>query len=173
MGEVETVTATVWARWGITDRVSLIANLPYVDVASDGLGGFADSGLQDLAVLAKLRLATIESGAARHSFAAGAGARTPLSDYEANAPVSLGDGTTDILARFVYQFERGPLYFTQQLGYDLRGEDAPDGFPLVSEVGYTVGRVTLSAQYLLYMADGGTDIGDPGFTFPSNQDETA
>ena len=22
------------------------------------------------------------------------------------------------------------------------------------------------------MADGGTDIGDPGFTFPSNKDET-
>ena len=172
VGEVETVTTTLWARWGITDRISLIANIPYVDVDSDGLGGFADSGLQDIAALVNFKLGEIDGGSVRHVFAAAVGGRTPISDYEANAPVSLGDGTTDGLARLVYQLESGSFFFTQQVGFDARGDDAPDGFPLVSELGYTVGRTTLSAQYFLYIADGGTDIGDPGFTFPSNQDET-
>lgn len=172
VGEVETLTATLWLRWGLTDRLALVANLPYVDVDSDGLGGFADSGLQDLSVLASYRLGTIERSNLRHVFAAAAGGRTPLSDYEGDAPVSLGDETTDVLARFVYQLEIGRLYFSQQIGFDLRGDDAPDGYPLVSELGYTAGRTTWTVRYQRYLADGGTDIGDSGFTFPSNREES-
>lgn len=172
VGEVEITSITLWGQFGFTDRFALVANLPYVDADSDGLGGFEDSGLQDVAALAKFRFAEIESSGVRHSFVAAAGGRTPASDYEANLPVDLGDGTTDLLARFVYQLEAGGFYFSQQVGYDLRGDDAPNGFPLLTEVGYSFGRVTVNGTYYVYIADGGTDIGDPGFTFPSNKDET-
>lgn len=172
IGEVEITSISVWAQYGITDRFAVVANLPYVDADSDGLGGFEDSGLQDVAALAKFRFAQIDKGNARHSFIAAAGGRTPVSDYEANLPVDLGDGTTDFLARFVYQLEAGGFYFSQQVGFDLRGDEAPDGFPLLTEVGYSFSRATVNAFYYDYQADGGTDIGDPGFTFPSNKDET-
>jgi hypothetical protein len=173
VGEVETTSITLWAQFGFTDNFALVANLPYVDTDSDGLGGFEDSGLQDVAALAKFRFAQIESSSGlRHSFIAAAGGSTPASDYEANLPVDLGDGTTDFQARFVYQLESEGFYFSQQVGYDVRGDDAPDGFPLLTELGYTFGRVTINAAFYNYIADGGTDIGDPGFTFPSNQDET-
>lgn len=172
VGEVETTSITLWGQFGFTDRFALVANLPYVDVDNDGLGPFGDSGLQDIAALAKFRFAEIQSSGARHSFVAAAGVRTPASDYEANLPVDLGDGTTDFLARFVYQVETGGFYFSQQVGFDLRSDDAPDGFPLLTELGYSFGRVTINGSYYVYIADGGTDIGDPGFTFPSNKDET-
>ena len=55
--------------------------------------------------------------------------------------MSLGDGTTDVLLRAVYQFEHGSFYFSQQVGYDLRGGDAPDGIPLYTEAGYNLGAV--------------------------------
>jgi hypothetical protein len=173
VGEVETTSFTLWTQWGFTDDLALVANLPYVDADSDGLGGFSESDLQDLAVLVKYRFHQVDSGSARHSFVGAAGGRTPASDYEDNLPVDVGDGTSDVLVRLVYQLETGGFYFSQQVGFDLRGGDAPDGFPLVSELGYSFGRVTLNASYLRYIADGGTDIGDPGFTFPSNQDETS
>jgi hypothetical protein len=67
--------------------------------------------------------------------------------------------------------QSGNFYFSQQVGYDLRSDDAPDGIPLYTELGVTAGPVTYSALYQQLIADGGTDIGDPGFTFPSNQDE--
>lgn len=172
VGEVETTSYTVWLQWGFTDRLALVANLPYVDADSDGLAGFEESDLQDLSALLRYRLVDVEGGTTRHTLTAAGGVRTPASDYEENSPVDVGDGSTDALFRLVYQFENGPFYFSQQVGYDLRGDDVPDGFPFYTEVGYTFGRVTANALYLRYVADGGTDIGDPGFTFPSNQDET-
>jgi hypothetical protein len=172
IGTVTTRSYSLWARYGFTDRVAVIANVPYVDVDSNGLAGFADSGLQDLSAMVELK-ALERGGESRHRLVVAVGGRTKLSDYEANAPVSLGDGTTDVLLRLVYQFERHGFYFSQEVGYDLRGGDAPDGTPLYTELGYTLRRVTITGFYLRYVAHGGTDIGDPGFTFPSNKDETA
>lgn len=173
VGEVETTSFSFWGQYGFTDRVALVVNLPYVDVESDGLGGFGDSGVQDLAALVKVRLLANETGGGvRHSLTGAVGFRTALEDYEANLPVDLGDNTDDGLLRVVYQLEAGSFFASQQVGFDLRSGDAPDGFPLVTEIGYGFGAVTLSAFYSDYIADGGTDIGDPGFTFPSNKDET-
>lgn len=171
LGEVETSSLSLWFRWGFTDRLSVVANLPYVDVTTDGFAGFEDSGLADLEALLLFRLLESSSGNLRHRLVAGAGLRTPASDYEGNAPISLGDDTTDALLRVVYQLESGGFYASQQVGFDSRGDDAPDTFPLVTEVGYTYGGVTFSGFYQKLIADGGTDIGDPGFTFPSNQEE--
>lgn len=172
IGEVETESLALWLRFGLTDRLALVANLPYVDVTTDGLAGFEDSGVQDLSALLAYRLWEAGGGSLDHRLVLAGGVRTPVGDYEGNAPVSLGDDTTDGLARLVYQLESGGFYFSQQLGYDYRGGDAPDGFPLYTELGYSWGAVTATAFYHRYIADGGTDIGDPGFTFPSNKDET-
>lgn len=171
LGEVETTSLSLWTRWGLTDRLALVANLPYVEVSTDGFAGFEDDGLADLEALLLFRALERSSGAVRHRLVAGAGVRTPASDYEGNAPVSLGDDTTDVLLRLVYQLERGGFYLSQQVGFDSRSDDAPDGFPLYTEVGYTVGSITFSGSYSRLFADGGTDIGEPGFTFPSNQEE--
>ncbi|HEX9734298.1 MAG TPA: hypothetical protein VGG06_20190 [Thermoanaerobaculia bacterium] len=171
VGEVTTDSFTTWMTWGFTDDLALVLNLAYVDVTSDGLAGFEDSGLQDGAVLAKYRFASFQRGNASHSFLGAAGLRTPLSSYEGNAPVSLGDDTTDTLVRFIYHLESGRFYYSQQVGYDLRSDDAPEGIPIYAELGWSTGRATLTLLYSQYFADGGTDIGDPGFTFPSNKDE--
>ena len=171
VGETTTKSFALWLRYGLTDRLAVVANVPYVEATSDGLGGFEDSGLQDLSAV--LTFKALEGGSAsRQRLVVGVGGRTELSDYQANSPVSIGDGTTDVLFRAVYQFEHRGFYFSQQIGYDLRGGDAPNGIPLYTEVGNTWGRFTLNGFYLRYIARGGTDIGDPGFTFPSNQDET-
>ena len=171
LGEVETTSLSLWTRWGLTDRLALVANLPYVEVSTDGFAGFEDDGLADLEALLLFRALERSSATVRHRLVAGVGVRTPASDYEGNAPVSLGDDTTDVLLRLVYQLERGGFYVSQQVGFDSRSDDAPDGFPLYTEVGYTVGSITFSGSYSRLFADGGTDIGEPGFTFPSNQEE--
>lgn len=171
LGEVETTSLSLWFRWGFTDRLSVVANLPYVEVSTDGFAGLEDDGAADLEALVLFRALEASRGAVLHRLVAGAGVRTPASDYEGDAPISLGDDTTDALLRLIYQLERGSFYLSQQVGFDARGSDAPDTFPLFTELGYTFGRVTVSAFYSNLLADGGTDIGDPGFTFPSNQEE--
>ena len=170
VGEVDTQSLSVWGAYGLTDRVTLIANLPYVDTEGDGLGGFSEDGLSDISLLGACRL----FGSAdhnRHTVVGAFGLRTIASNYVADAPVSVGDGTADWLLRAIYQFRHANFYVSQQVGFDLRGGDAPNGMPLYTEIGNTWGRTTLNAFYSRLLADDGTDIGDPGFTFPSNEEE--
>lgn len=172
VGKVTTKSASLWMRYAFTDRFQVVADLSYVDVDSNGTGGFADKGLQDVTAFAMYRLFESESaGGVRQSLSVAAGIRTPLSNYVGDAPVSLGDAGTDGLLRLVYQVEVGSFYASQQIGFDARGDDPPNGFPLYTELGYTFGRATVGGFYIDYIADGGSDIGDPGFTFPGNQEE--
>ncbi len=169
VGEVDTQSLAIWLAYGITDRVTLIANLPYVEAEGDGTAGFEEKDLSDFSALAAFRLA--ESGDGRHSFTGAAGLRTIASNYLADNPVSVGDGTADWLVRAIYQFRHKRFYVSQQVGYDVRGGDAPNGFPLYTEIGHTWGRTTVNAFYQMLISESGTDIGDPGFTFPSNEEE--
>lgn len=170
VGEVDTRSVSVWLAYGITPDLTVVATLPWVDSEGDGLGGFRESDFQDATVMGVYRLGA--AGGSTHSqFLGGLGVRTPASDYEPNLPVDVGDGTTDWLVRFVYQLQHGAFYWSQQVGYDIRGEDAPDGLLLYTEVGYTWGRTTINGSFSKLLADGGTNIGDPGFTFPSNEEE--
>jgi hypothetical protein len=171
LGTVDLTSITLWGRFGLTDNAALIVNLPHVDADNDGLVNFDDSGLQDAAALLLARFASYGSGAVQHRWLGGLGLRTPASGYEANLPVDIGDGTTDILTRLVYQLEWGGGYFSQQVGFDLRSKDAPDNWTLYTELGFPTGPVTWIGYYQQVLANGGTDIGDSGFTFPSNQEE--
>jgi hypothetical protein len=40
VGQVDTDSASLWWRHGLTERLTVIATVPYVDVDSDGLAGF-------------------------------------------------------------------------------------------------------------------------------------
>lgn len=169
VGEVDTTSVSVFLAYGLTDRLTLFAELPYVDAEGDGTAGFFANDLSDLTALASYRV--WGGGESRHSLLCAAGIRTIASNYVADAPVSVGDGTADWLARVVYQYRGERFYVSQQVGLDVRGGDAPDGIPLYTEAGLTWRRATFIAFYSQLVADGGTDIGDPGFTFPSNQEE--
>jgi len=158
-------------NWGFSDRLALVADLAHVDAQAGGTSGMEDGGLQDASLLLLRRLAGTERAGVSHELVGALGLRTSLASYEANAPVARGDDTTDGLLRLVYLLRSGPFYWSQQVGFDLRSDDAPDGFPIYTEVGYGLGRFTAIGFYSLYLADGGTDIGESGFTFPSNQEE--
>jgi len=171
LGRVTTSSTALFTQFGLADGVSLVANLPYVSTSGDGQAGFAEKGLQDISALLKVRVFAFGTRA-RSSVVFAGGIRTIASNYEGNKPVSIGDGTADGLLRLVYLLQAGRFYWSQQVGFDVRGGEAPNGFPLYTEVGLGFGRATASLLYQGYFADGGTDIGDPGFTFPSNRDET-
>ncbi len=172
LGEVETNTISLWARYGITDRISVAVSLPYVDVDTDGLAGFSDSGVQDLEASVQFRLLDVDRGAWNHRVSLGASLRTPAGSYEGNAPISLGDDTTDAIVGAGWAGGTGAWLVSAQATYAVRGDDAPDTSNLRLEVGRSFGsRVWAALGYGLQRASSGTDIGEPGFTFPSNKEE--
>lgn len=173
LGEISTRSATLWLSWGFSDRLALIADVAYVESSAAGPAGLEDSGPQDASLLFARRLWRRGQGRIEHSLVAAAGLRTAVEAYEENAPVARGDQTTDGLARLVYLLRAGRFYWSQQVGFDLRGGEAPDAFPLYTEIGWSAGRFTWIAGFSFLFADGGTNIGEPGFTFPSNREEFA
>jgi hypothetical protein len=171
LGEVENQSLALWFNWGFTDDLALVGNVAYVDTDSDGTSRLAEESFQDLELLLEYRFLSRARGSVRHQLLAAAGIRTPLTDYPADLPVDVGDGSTDALFRIVYHLDAGRFYFSQQVGFDVRGEDPPNGFPLYTELGYTTGPVTWTGFFSKLVADGGSDIGDPGFTFSGNREE--
>ncbi len=169
LGRVHSESVSLWLRVGIRDDLALVVNLPYVATRAEGSAGFAERSLQDLTVLAKAHLTALDRGP--HRFFVAGGMRTPASSYVADQPVDVGDGTSDLLLRFVYQFQAGRFHLSQQVGLDLRGGGAPNGCPLYIELGRSAGRFTVSLYHVLYEADGGSDIGEPGASFPGNEEE--
>lgn len=173
LGEIETNSVSLWGAYGLNDRVTLFASLPHVDTEGDGTSNLSESGLQDLSLMAAYRFGTTGSDI-RHQFVGAFGLRTPGSDYVSDAPIAIGDSTTDLLFRFVYLLQRGSFYFSQQIGLDARGEDAPDSYPLYTELGYTVGRATFTVSFDKLIVRDGFDIMGPGFSaaeFPNLREE--
>lgn len=170
IGTVDTKSTTLWVGYGITDRLSLVANLPYIDTRSDGLAGFGQGALQDLTVLGKYRFGSVGSKA-RSDFIGAFGTRTIASNYEIqNSVVDIGDGTADWLARFIYALHANHFHLSQSVGWDWRGGVAPDGRPFYTVVGTAWGPIIVDAFYGRLDARGGTDIGS-GAPFPSNKEE--
>lgn len=168
--DVNTDSLSVWVAYGITDDLTLVANLPWI--RSDGTTSFGlkEEDFQDFSVYGKYRFLSLGSGDIRNDFVAAAGVRTNVTDYENNvSPVNIGDGTTDGLFSVIYQFNWRGLYASQQVSYAVRGADAPNNLAWYTEAGYTCHRVTFTGWYSVQDSRGGTDIGDPGFTFPSNR----
>ncbi|HVS66749.1 MAG TPA: transporter [Thermoanaerobaculia bacterium] len=170
LGTVDTFSASLWWRHGLTERLTVVATVPYVDVEGDGTANLSDSGAQDLSAFLQYRIWSGAAGRTRHSFSVGVGGRTPVGDYEGDSPISLGDDTTDALLRAVWLVQAGRWYVSTQTGWDFRGDPAPNGLPLAVTAGRSFGNLTPSVTWYRYWADGGTDIG-PGVPFPSNKDE--
>ncbi|MGQ0722882.1 MAG: hypothetical protein ACT4PE_15140 [Candidatus Eiseniibacteriota bacterium] len=169
LGRVETGSVSLWFDLGLSEDVALVGTLAYVDVASDAVPIRTAQGLQDRAFLLRYRFAAMENAGWRHSFVAGAGVRAPASPYVADATVALGDGTHDGLFRLVYQVQADFLagaYLAAELGWDVREKDSPDGASLHGELGAGTGRVSIAGTLTRTWADGGSDIGDTGFTYP-------
>lgn len=101
IGTVTTSSVTVSAAYGLTDRVTLLASLPYVwTEASQGvLHGLR--GRQDLTVMAKVRLLNpLLAGRARLKLLAVGAAGMPTSDYTPDfLPMSIGLHSRSVTGR--------------------------------------------------------------------------
>jgi hypothetical protein len=168
-------TTFVSASYGITDRLSIDAQLAYGETdfpvnpvlsPQGGLSGITDSkiGLRyafynDNGAALTLRAAAIIEG-----------------DYETGAISSLGDGGSGAEVAFLAgkAFESGAA-ISGELGYRTRGNDVPDDW-----FGAVTGSYAFNDHFGAYVgyqfvrADGDLDIGAPGFSparFPEVDEE--
>ena len=192
VGTVTTRSVAVHLGYGVNERLTVIAGLPYVwTEASQGvLHGMR--GRQDLTLLAKYRVANpLIAGRARLKLLAVAGASTPTSDYTPDfLPMSIGlhsksamtrvaahlqdrtgwfvDGYGERLWRSNVTLDR-TAYFTEGQYFETNEVAMPDVAKYRGTVGWQRGAwcipVGLTAQRTL----GGGDIRRQDMPFVSNR----
>lgn len=189
LGTVTTRTYIYMPNYGITNRLNLMASVPYVRTKASAGTLHGMEGLQDLMVLLKWKAYTTELGKSRLSLFLLGGFSTPLSGYTADfLPMSIGLGSTNLLARGMADYRRGRFTVTGSAAYIRRSNVRLDRdayydteLHLTSEVrmpnaaefqlrtGYR-GRYLIAEALLTQMNTlGGFDITKNNMPFPSNR----
>jgi hypothetical protein len=191
LGTLTTQTSSWYANYGVTDRLNVIATLPYVQThASQGVLRNMQ-GLQDISVAAKYQLFSARSpiGLVR-TFAVGA-AGLPLTDYTPDFyPLSIGSNSKRASARFTVNLQtkpgwyvnaspaytwRGtvtldrPYYFTDGELFLTSDVDMPNVFDYVLSGGYIRRGLMATALFAQQRTLGGGDIRRQDMPFVSNR----
>ncbi len=177
---------------GLSDRLNVIASLPWVSTQASGGQMRGVSGFQDVGLWLKATALKSTLGAGTLSIFGVLGMTLPTSNYlEDYAPFSLGLGCPDFSIRATpqYQFDMG-LYIRGTAAYMVRGNatierdyyytthgvysdevDMPNAMSYAATLGYWLLDYTLQveASYDGLNSFGGHDIRRQDAGFPSNK----
>ena len=181
---------SLYAKMGLTDKLTLILNAPYISAKGEGnpdpiSGNTKESGLQDLGVAAKYRaFGTTFTGGKIDGITA-LGFSIPMG-YESNSILSIGNGafSTNLHVGGHLQLDQG-FFTTLVAGYSFKGKaadsfnvnggndyDVPNAFLAMAKVGYASSKfyAELWADHQGTSSDG-VDIMGPGFAgnFPETR----
>lgn len=173
---------SLFAKYGITDRLSAVVSLPYISAKNtsgvpDPVNGETSiSGLQDITIGLKLNAYTFNFKKADLSILT-AGAIVIPTDYEPVGILSLGSGAFGVDLRFGLHLKTDIGFFsTLYAGYNLRGDadnnlfpnrgdfNVPNSFVTTGKIGYAGKHIYVEAWADYSNSEEGVDIGAPGFT---------
>ena len=192
IGTLTTRSTTMVAGYGVTDKLSIMASLPYVSThASQGV--LSDmSGFQDLSMAAKYRFLRLESAQHRtlSAFLVGAAA-VPVSNYTPDFyPLSIGAGDGRASARLIVNLDPGAglfvsgssaytfcgnvtlnrnSYYTNGQLYLTNKVTMPNVVENALSAGYRSGRWQLPVSLVQQRTLGGSDIRRQDMPFVSNR----
>ena len=189
LGTVTTQAVMYMGNYGITNKLNVMASVPYVwTEASQGtLHGM--KGLQDLSVFVKWKPVTKSFGKNQFALFTIGGFSTPLSDYVIDfLPMSIGLSSTNLMARGMIDYRRGRFTATGSATYVWRSNVKLDRdsyydteLHLTDEVkmpnatlyqlrtGYRGKYLIAEALLTNWTTLGGFDITKNNMPFPSNR----
>ena len=195
IGSVTTQSVAWMGSYGLTDKLNVVAMLPYVSTkASQGtLSGM--HGVQDLTLGVKYRALQTSLGSGTLAAFAVGSVGTPVSDYTPDyLPLSIGLGSRRASGRATlnYTSKRGffvnasaaytlrddvtldrPSYYTDGHLYYSDRVAMPDVIDYVVSVGYVKGRVHAPISFSQMHTLGGGDIRRQDMPFVSNRMKTS
>lgn len=191
IGTLTTRTSAWYVNYGVTDRLNVIATMPYVRTrASQGVLQ-SMQGLQDFTVAAKYQLFSVSSpiGLVR-TFAAGS-TGLPMTDYTADFyPLSIGSNSRRASGRFTANLQTKPgwfvngstaytwranvtldrpYYFTDGQLFLTNDVDMPDVFDYTLSGGYLRRGLMATLSFSQQRTQGGGDIRRQDMPFVSNR----
>ena len=192
IGTLTTRSAMLAGHYGVTDRITLVAMVPYVWTRSSQGTLHGMEGVQDLTVAAKYRLlATPFTTRGTVSAFLGAAAGVPLTDYTPDfMPLSIGSASRRFSGRFTLAFETPDAWFVSgsaahtwrnkvtldRAAYYTDGQLyltdevwMPRVFDYTLSAGYRKGRLYIPVSFTEQRTLGGADIRRQDMPFVSNR----
>ena len=189
LGKVTTQSFSVMGSYGISGKLKLLFNVPYIKTkASEGtLHGM--EGFQDLSLYVKYMPVETKLGAGTFSLYTIAGVSTPLSNYVADfMPLSIGLHSKTASARLMLDYQVGKIFATGSGTYIFRDNikldrsayyttemhlsnqvQMPDATNFNFRAGYRTSKLIAEAILNKFTTLGGFDISRNNMPFPSNR----
>jgi hypothetical protein len=190
LGTVTTKSASVMGNYGISRKLNLLFNIPYVTTKASAGQLKGQKGLQDISLIAKWRFVNKKMGDARLALYGIGGISLPLTNYVADyLPLSIGLHSRMAIARLMADYYYHDKWFaTASATYMYRGNieldrnayytdrlilsnevAMPDVTNLHLRVGYRTRLLIAEAVFNKMNTNGGFDITRNNMPFPSNQ----
>ncbi|MCL7763764.1 transporter [Polaribacter sp. Z014] len=187
--EIDQNVYSLYAKYGITNKLSVVLNAPYISAEGNGIadplnGTTKQDGFQDISIGLKYNAYTFNFEKVNLDVITGLSVDIPTG-YEANGILSLGNNTfsTNLTAGLHLQNDVG-LFATFLNSYQFRGDadntvggadfDVPNAYYATTKIGYASSLIYVEG-WLDYLAStDGVDIGGAGFTgnnFPETKVE--
>jgi len=191
IGKVTTQSLTWVGTYGITNKINVIAMVPYVktDASKGTLHGM--QGLQDLSIGVKYNFFKKKLEKSAFNAFGVFNFSTPLSDYTPDFyPLSIGSHTTNLQYRLTAHAKMDPgIFVNTSVGYTWRSNTTldrpsyfdgnqffltdevqmPNVFDLFVSLGYHKGALQTELQYVQMNTLGGADIRRQDMPFVSNR----
>jgi len=189
LGTVTTQSVIYMSSYGITDRLNVLVNVPYVwtNASAGTLHGM--KGFQDIDLDLKYEIYKTKIGKGELSLIGLMGFSTPLSNYENDfLPMSIGLGSTNLSGRLTADYQNGLFFTTLSSAYVYRSNvtidrtsyytnqinytdevDMPNQLNSNFFVGIRNSNLTAQVQLMNMYTFGGFDIRKNDMPFVSNQ----
>jgi hypothetical protein len=189
IGTITTQAFAVMGAYGVTDKLNLLFNVPYLSTkASQGtMRGM--QGVQDLSLIAKYMPIEKEIGPGTFSLYTIGGVSLPLTNYVADyLPLSIGLKSRSAMARLMLDYQINSFFVTGSATYVLRDNikldrnsyytthlilsnevEMPNASNLNFRAGYRSAVLIAEAVLNHWTTHGGFDITRNNMPFPSNR----
>ncbi|GFD92220.1 MULTISPECIES: hypothetical protein [Tenacibaculum] len=171
---------SLYAKYGITDRLSAIVSIPFIDATNtsnqpDPVNGLTSiSEVQDISIALKFNAHKFQFKSGDLNIITGITTVIPTG-YEPNGILSIGNGGFgfDLKAGLHLNTNVG-FFSTIFAGYNLRGNadnnltpggdfGVPNAFTTTGKIGYASSFIYVEAWADYYNSEEGVDIGSPSF----------
>jgi hypothetical protein len=190
LGTVSTQMYSVGGNYGLSPKLNLLFNVPYIKTKASAGQLRGQSGIQDLSLMVKYRPINQKIGYARLAFFGIAGISTPLSNYTPDMlPLSIGLKSRTAMARLMVDYYYNDKWFATASGTFVlrdnikldRNSYYTDELVLSDEVfmpnattfniraGYRTQWLIAEAVLNNMTTQGGFDITKNNMPFPSNR----
>lgn len=191
IGKITTQSLMWFGNYGITDKINVIAMLPYVKTKASMGTLHGMEGIQDLSLAVKYNFWGKKFEKSAFNAFAVLNFSTPLSDYTPDFfPLSIGTQTTNLMYRVNARFsiEQGwfingsagytwrsnttldrPSYFDGNDFYISDEVKMPNVFDVFGSIGYQKGGIQAEVNYMQQNTLGGGDIRRQDMPFVSNR----